>query len=152
MDVTEGHARSLPPLDHRWLRRPHDRATLEAALFDGGVAGVASHSLDNVRANISMMIDGDPDKLFGLDEVPGDLDLHEVLGTDARPMNRFVSVAMVTTLGGIVAELVGERVETWVGALSLALALPPIVLAGARIFPAAVALGQGAGEIGRAHV
>jgi hypothetical protein len=67
--------------------------------------------------------------------------------TDARPMNRFVSVAMVVTLGGIVAELVGDTVEPWVGLVSLLLALPPIVLAGARIFPAAVSLGQGAGDI-----
>ena len=53
---------------------------------------------------------------------------------------------MIVTLGGIVAELVGDSVEPWVGVVSLVLAFPPIVLAGARIFPAAVSLGQEAGD------
>ncbi len=92
MDVTEGHARRLPPLDHRWIPRPFDRATLETALMEGGVAGVASHPLDNVRDNISMMLDGDPDKQFGLHAIAGDLDLDGVLDLVAagagRPIDR----------------------------------------------------------------
>lgn len=67
--------------------------------------------------------------------------------TDARPMNRLVSVAMLATVGGIAAELVGDSVELWVGLVSLALALPPIALAGATIFPAAVSLGQQKGDV-----
>jgi Phosphatase len=45
----------------------------------GGVAGTATHPLDNVRGNILMLLDGDPDKLFGLSGLPGDLDLDEIL-------------------------------------------------------------------------
>ncbi len=66
--------------------------------------------------------------------------------TDARPMNRFVSIAMAVTFGGIVAELIGDSVDLTIGIVSLVLALPPIVLAGACIFPAAVSLGQRAGD------
>ena len=79
MDVTEAHARRLPPLDDRWVPRPHDRDALERALLAGDVAGTASHPLDNVRGNILMLIDGDPDKLFGLSEMPGDRDLDTIL-------------------------------------------------------------------------
>jgi Phosphatase len=79
MDVIEAHIRRLPPLDDRWTPRPHDRPELEAALMRGEVAGVASHPLDNVRANILMLIDGDPDKLFGLSGLPGAYGLDDIL-------------------------------------------------------------------------
>ncbi|MGZ6544549.1 MAG: phosphatase [Actinomycetota bacterium] len=66
MDVIEAHARRLPALDERWTPRPYLRAELERALDDGRVSGAASHPLDNVRGNIRSLLDGDPDKEFGL--------------------------------------------------------------------------------------
>jgi hypothetical protein len=61
--------------------------------------------------------------------------------TAARPMNRFVALGMVVTLGGVVAEVVGDSVGTAPALLSLALAVPPIAMAGGRIVPAAMRLG-----------
>ena len=90
MDVTEAHARRLPPLDERWTPRPCDRAELELALLAGEVAGTASHPLDNVRGNILMLIDGDPDKLFGLSDMPGGLDLDEILDLVAAEAGRSI--------------------------------------------------------------
>lgn len=52
---------------------------------------------------------------------------------DAFPMNRIVAVGMLATLGGIIAQLVGDSVDTWVALVSLGLAVPPIGLAGARV-------------------
>ena len=57
----------------------HPDDALAAALLDGGVAGTATHPLDNVRANALMLIDGDPDKLFGLTGLPGGFDLDGIL-------------------------------------------------------------------------
>jgi hypothetical protein len=88
MDVTEAHARRLPPLDERWILRAYDRADLEHALLAGDVAGTASHPLDNVRGNILMLIDGDPDKLFGLSEMPGGLALDAILDLVAAGAGR----------------------------------------------------------------
>jgi Phosphatase len=79
MDVIDAHIRRLPPLDERWTPRPHDRTELETALLEGEVAGVATHPLDNVRANILMLIDGDPDKLFGLSGLPGSFGFDDIL-------------------------------------------------------------------------
>lgn len=79
MDVTEAHARRLPLLDDRWLPRPYERTELERALLAGDVAGTATHPLDNVRGNILMLIDGDPDKLFGLSGMPGAYGLDAIL-------------------------------------------------------------------------
>ena len=45
----------------------------------GGVAGTASHALDNVRGNILMLIDGDPDKQFGLSGLPGGYSFDDIL-------------------------------------------------------------------------
>lgn len=60
--------------------------------------------------------------------------------TDARPMNRFVSIGMLVTLAGLAGEAVtGEPGLVWVAA-SACLAVPPIVLAGTRVFPNAVRL------------
>lgn len=44
------------------------------------VAGWASHPLDNVRANIQMLLDHDPDKEFGLSGLQEGLTLERVLG------------------------------------------------------------------------
>ena len=79
MDVIARHVARLPSLDERWVPRPHDRDELAAALLAGDEAGTATHPLDNVRANALMLIDGDPDKLFGLSGLPGAFDLDDIL-------------------------------------------------------------------------
>jgi len=79
MDVIERHVSRLPSLDDRWVPRRHPRELLMAALLAGHVAGTATHPLDNVRANALLLIDGDPDKLFGLSGVPGSFDLDAIL-------------------------------------------------------------------------
>jgi hypothetical protein len=61
--------------------------------------------------------------------------------TAARPMNRLVVTAMLATLAAIVVELARGGAHAWARWLSLALALVPIALAGARTVPAAVRLG-----------
>jgi len=70
VDVIEAHAARLPVLDERWEVRPYSREELELALVEGGVAGPAGHPHDNVFGNIRMLVDHDPDKLFGLSGVP----------------------------------------------------------------------------------
>jgi hypothetical protein len=57
-------------LDERWESRPYPREELERALVAGGVAGPAGHPHHNVFGNIRMLVDHDPDKLFGLTELP----------------------------------------------------------------------------------
>ena len=79
MDVIERHVARLPALDERWTPREHEVDALASALLEGGVAGTATHPLDNVRANALMLIDGDPDKLFGLTGLPGGYDLDGIL-------------------------------------------------------------------------
>ena len=61
--------------------------------------------------------------------------------TDARPMNRLVVLAMLVTLGAIIAELVNDETAPWVGWASLVLALGPMLTAGLRTVPRAVRLG-----------
>jgi hypothetical protein len=61
--------------------------------------------------------------------------------TDARPMNRLIATVMLATLAAIAVQIASGEERTWVALLSLAFALPPIVLAGARIVPRAVRLG-----------
>ncbi len=79
MDVIEAHARRLPPLDDRWIVRPRTREDLIAGLLEGRVAGPAAHGLDNVRGNIRMLIEQDPDKQFGLEGLPGHLSFEAIL-------------------------------------------------------------------------
>jgi Phosphatase len=45
----------------------------------GGVAGVATHPLDNVRGNAQMLLDRDPDKEFGLSGLQDGMSLDRVL-------------------------------------------------------------------------
>jgi Phosphatase len=67
MDVIGSHASRLPVLDDRWTPRPYGRGELAAGLVAGRVAGpVRSHDLDNVRRNIRLLFEGDPDKQFGM--------------------------------------------------------------------------------------
>jgi hypothetical protein len=61
--------------------------------------------------------------------------------TAARPMNRLIALVMLATLAAIVVELTGGHQADWVPWASLALAVPPIVLAGAHTVPSAVRLG-----------
>jgi hypothetical protein len=70
VDVIEAHARRLPVLDGRWEPKPHPREELEQALVAGGVAGPAGHPHHNVFGNIRMLVERDPDKLFGLSGIP----------------------------------------------------------------------------------
>jgi hypothetical protein len=79
MDVIEAHARRLPDIDDRWTVRPHTRQELLEGLRAGKAAGVAAHPLDNVRRNIELLIEQDPDKLFGMTNMPGDLRFDEIL-------------------------------------------------------------------------
>jgi len=84
VDVMEAYGRRMPVADARWTPRPMSRDELEMGLLAGEVAGVATHPLDNVRGNILMLIDQDPDKLFGLRGLPGDLGFDEILELVAR--------------------------------------------------------------------
>ena len=79
MDVIEAHARRLPRIDDRWTVRPHTRGELLDGLRAGKVAGVAAHPLDNVRGNIELLIEQDPDKLFAMTDMPGRFGFDEIL-------------------------------------------------------------------------
>ncbi|MDQ4108562.1 MAG: phosphatase [Actinomycetota bacterium] len=70
MDVIGAHASRLPVLDERWDPRPYPREELARALMAGGVAGPAGHPHHNVFGNIRMLVEHDPDKLFGLSNMP----------------------------------------------------------------------------------
>src|SRR5207244_10337876 len=59
----------------------------------------------------------------------------------ARPMNRLVAAVMLATLAAIIVEIAREDPNSWLPWLSLALAIPPIWLAAARVVPSAVRLG-----------
>jgi hypothetical protein len=69
--------------------------------------------------------------------------------TDARPMNRLVAAAMLATLVAIAAQLARGPEPRWMGAVSLALAAAPILLAGLRIVPNAVRLGSRRDDLAR---
>jgi len=84
MNVIGAHERRLPQLDRRWTPGDYARDELIRGLLDGQVAGVATHPLDNVRGNILMLIEGDPDKQFGLTGLPGGLGLDEILSLVAE--------------------------------------------------------------------
>jgi hypothetical protein len=80
MDVIGAHVRRLPARDERWEPGEYSDGELLEGLLEGGVAGVATHPLDNVRRNIKMLIEGDPDKQFGLKGLPVGLSFDEILG------------------------------------------------------------------------
>ena len=79
MDVIEAHVRRLPDLDARWTPGMVPEDELLRALLDGEVAGTASHPLDNVRNNALMLLDGDPDKEFGMPGLAAGLTLDDIL-------------------------------------------------------------------------
>jgi len=60
------------------------RTELERALLAGGVAGTATHPIDNVRGNIQKLLDHDPDKEFGLTGLQEGMTLDRVLGLVER--------------------------------------------------------------------
>ncbi|MGZ5351730.1 MAG: phosphatase [Actinomycetota bacterium] len=67
MDVVRSHAARLPAIDDRWAPRPVDRGELILGLLEGRVAcEEVSHPLDNVLRNIRLLVEGDPDKQFGM--------------------------------------------------------------------------------------
>jgi len=70
LDVIEAHASRLPALDERWRPAPYPREQLERALVEGGVAGPAGHTHDNVFGNIRALAEHHPDKMFGLSGIP----------------------------------------------------------------------------------
>jgi hypothetical protein len=61
--------------------------------------------------------------------------------TAARPMNRLVALAMLATVAAVVVEIVEGLDPAWLPWTTLALAVVPIGLAGARTVPSAVRLG-----------
>jgi len=65
--------------------------------------------------------------------------------TDARPMNRLVSVAMLVTILSIVIEIAQGATSLWLSVSSLLLLLSAVGLALARTFRNAATLGRGAG-------
>ena len=79
MDVIGAHADRLPAIDDRWIPRPCLREELAHALEAGRVAGVATHPLDNVRGNARLLLEGDPDKQFGLSGLQDGFALIDVL-------------------------------------------------------------------------
>src|SRR6476661_9442356 len=84
-DVIEAHVSRLPPLaEDAWIPRVVDRADLERALLAGGVAGTATHPIDNVRGNIQKLLEHDPDKEFGLTGLQDGMTLDRVLGLVER--------------------------------------------------------------------
>ena len=79
-DVIEAHVRRLPTVARDvWTPRSVGRAGLEHALVAGGVAGIATHPLDNVRGNAQMLLDRNPDKEFGLSGLQDGMTLDRVL-------------------------------------------------------------------------
>jgi hypothetical protein len=66
--------------------------------------------------------------------------------TQASPMGLLVGVVMLAAVATAVAFLGRGEEPRWAGWASLALVLPPVVLAQTRIFPAAVRLGAREGS------
>jgi hypothetical protein len=67
MDVIQSHAARLPSLDDRWTPRPVDRDELVLGLLEGRIAfEEVSHPFDNVLGNIRQLVEGHPDKQFGM--------------------------------------------------------------------------------------
>jgi len=67
MDVIRTHAARLPKLDERWTPRSFEHEELVLGLLEGRVAfEEVSHPLDNVLNNIRLLVEGDPDKQFGM--------------------------------------------------------------------------------------
>jgi hypothetical protein len=61
--------------------------------------------------------------------------------TAARPMNRLIALVMIVTIGALAAEVVQGDVTTWVGWVSLVLAVFAVAVAASRTVRNAVRLG-----------
>jgi hypothetical protein len=61
--------------------------------------------------------------------------------TAARPMNRLIATVMLATVAAVVVEIARGAAPAAIAWVSLALAVAPIALAGARTVPSAVRLG-----------
>ena len=61
------------------MPRTHPTEELARALVSGEVAGTATHPLDNVRGNVRLLLEGDPDKEFGLTGLQDGFDEEGVL-------------------------------------------------------------------------
>jgi hypothetical protein len=59
----------------------------------------------------------------------------------ARPMNLLIAAVMLATIAGVVVEITAGWQHGWVPWASLALVLPPTILARVRTVPGAVRLG-----------
>jgi hypothetical protein len=80
MDVIAEHAAQLPEIDHRWTPYPYAREELRLGLLAGRIAGPqVSHPMDNVRRNIALLLEGDPDKQFGMTGLAGSMTPDAVL-------------------------------------------------------------------------
>ena len=62
--------------------------------------------------------------------------------TDARPMNRLVSLVMLATIVSVIVQLVRDDVPDWAALVSLVLVVAAVTLAAVHTFRAAVRLGQ----------
>jgi hypothetical protein len=116
LDVIGAHASRLPALDERWEPRPYPREELARALVAGGVAGPAGHPHHNVFGNIRMLIEHDPDKLFGLSDMPepfGYEDIVRLVGeASGVPIDAFATEGSPDIDPGAVldaCEAVGDR-------------------------------------------
>jgi hypothetical protein len=85
MDVIADHAAQLPEIDDHWSPHPHPRTDLVRGLIDGAIAGPeVSHPMDNVLRNIRLLLEGDPDKQFGLSGLEGSMTEEDVLALVGR--------------------------------------------------------------------
>jgi hypothetical protein len=116
MDVIEAHARRLPVVDDRFTPRTYPREELARALEAGRVAGVATHPLDNVRGNARLLLEGDPDKQFGLTGLQDGLSLQDVLdlvsegaGAPVDPVREFGEVLIAAEPILDACEALGRR-------------------------------------------
>jgi hypothetical protein len=103
-------------LDERWDRRPYPREDLAQALVAGGVAGPAGHPHHNVFRNIRMLVEHDPDKLFGLSDMPepfGFEDIVRIVGeASGAPIDALATEGSPDIDSGAVldaCEAVGQR-------------------------------------------
>jgi histidinol phosphate phosphatase hisN-like protein len=122
MDVIGSHAARLPAIDDRWTPGAFDHAELARGLLEGGVAGLeVSHPLDNVLRNIRLLLEGDPDKQFGLSDLRT-LDPDQVLDLVGRAAgfepDRTASTGPVSVDPELVlaaCDTVGERLAIAIG-------------------------------------
>jgi Phosphatase len=84
MEPLEDRTLRPPTPDARWVPAPYPRSELEEALLAGKVAGIAGHSAADTRRNARLLLEGDPDKQFGLSGIPASLTVQDVLALVAE--------------------------------------------------------------------